>query len=485
MANPIKIYEIKGEDFAKGFSYFSDYPFGGNMAEITNFDPFLDYGYFTPSFGSLITDQTKTSTPKFLTTFNDSGTAKLYVHTDDKLYSVLDGTPYTNTDVSSEINVTNPVGGVAVFKNKYIYAHPASSKVFANSIPVASASNVEILSSATSSEYYRAMCVAPDKNLYIADFSQIAQITNVAGTSGNTAGYYLLESTFEVRDLTSDGNYLIAIADNNASHKISAEGNVGSNRCQVLFYDVNNGRSTPDYIYEFTDSYVTSVKVLDGAVYIFGKDNLWVCNSQTKPKAIFNFQTGSTITEPPRWFFQVHQRNNVIYWCGLTNQKIYAYGSKVAGAKKIFFQPYNTGDNPTCLITSGNNVYVGSNGGNAMLAVLNSAQTKQDATFSTGYFPLEQPYKFAYVKVVMKAKLATGGDISVGMNSLAGEITNYTTKTFSTVGAKQSIIFEKASDSGNPPVANFNEFNLTVVSNQGVSKVEVWATPENNYDQTV
>ena len=58
---PIKIFEIKGQDFAKGYSYFSDFPFGGNMSEIVNFDPFLDYGYFTPSLGSAVTDSSLTS----------------------------------------------------------------------------------------------------------------------------------------------------------------------------------------------------------------------------------------------------------------------------------------------------------------------------------------------------------------------------------------------------------------------------------------
>jgi len=483
MSKPIKIFELKGQDFAKGYSYFSDFPFGGNMSQIVNFDPFLDYGYFTPSLGSAVTDSSLTSTPRFLTTWNSSGTARMYAHTKTKLYSILNGTPWTTTDVSAQIDVTNEITGATIFQNKYIYAHAQATKIFANAFPVALGSNVTILDSGGSNtDNYTPMCVAADKNLYvgIGDIGRIT-VTNAL----NNGAYYALEAGTYCRDLANDGHYLIVIADNNTSHSRTTDGVTGTYRCQVSFYDVNNGRSTPDFKYEFTDSYVSAVKVLDGKVYIFGKDNLWVCNSQTPPTAIFNFQAGSTITEPPKHFFQVHQRNNVIYWIGQTNAKIYAFGSKVAGAKKVFFQPFNTGAQPTCMTTSGNTVYIGSDGNNSMVYVLDSNQTKQTATIGTSYFNLEQPYTFAFAKVIMKNKLATGGSISLGMNSLAGEITDYTTKVFSTVGAKQSIIFNKASDAGNPPVANFNDFNVTVVSNQAVSKVEIWAYPVENYDQTV
>ena len=485
MANPVKIFELKGEDFAKGYSYFTDFPFAGNMSQLANFDPFLDYGYFAPSLGGTVTDDTKTSTPKFITSFTDSGTAKLYVHTDDKLYEVLDGTPYTTTDKSSEINVTEEVTGVASFKSRYIYNRAGDSKTFSNLFPVASASNVEILSSGNTSEHYKPMAVALDKNLYICDGSQIDQITNVIGTSNNTVGYYSIESGMISRDLVNDGHYLVVVADNNSSHTRTSTGSTGSNRCLVLFYDVNNGRSTADYIYEFNDSYVSSVKVLDGAVYIFGKDNLWVCNSQTPPKAIFNFQAGSTITEPPQYAYQVHQRNNVIYWCGQTNAKIYAFGSKVAGTKKVFFQPFNNNSQPTCISTSGDNVYIGSEGSNSMLNVFNASQTKSSASFSTCYFNLEQPYTFAFAKVVCKTKLTSGQSVSFGMNSLVGEITDTQTKSYAQIGAKQSIIFNKASDAGNPPVANFNEFNLSIESSPAISKVEIWGYPVDNHDQTV
>jgi hypothetical protein len=486
MANPVKIFEIKGSDFPKGLSHFSDFPFAGWFNQ-ASFDPFEDYGYFTPPLAEVVTDSSRTSTPKFITSWVESGVSKLYVHTGDKLFEVLDDSPYTTTDESAEITVSAAVGGVASFKNKYIYAHPSTSKVFANAFPVASGSNVEILSSAGSTEFYRPMCVAPDKNLYIGDFSQINQITNVAGTSGNTVAYYNLESGFMVRDMVSDGNYLIVIADNNTSHKIASDGDTGSFRCQVLFYDVNNGRPTADFIHEFTESYLTSVKVLDDGVYIFGKDNLWICNSQTKPRAIFNFQTGSTITEPPRHFFQVSQKNNIILWCGVTNNKIFGYGSKVIGQKKVFIQPYGTASAPQVILLSGSKVYVGTNGNNQMLVVLNTGSTRGSATLATANTLLDTPFKFAFAKVILKNKLATGCSVGFGLNSQdeSAKISNFVTKTFAEIGAKQSILFNISNDASNS-AKMFNEISVTcTVTKSSVQKIEVWGYPIESNDQTI
>lgn len=486
MANPQKIFELKGESFSKGLSYFTDFAFGGLFNE-ASFDPFEDYGYFTPPLESAVTDSSLTSTPKFITTWNDSGTAKLYVHTADKLYEVLDGSPYTTVNKSSEIDVSDIVGGTAVYKSRYIYYQPNNSKIFSNTFPVASGvTNAEILSGFPSNVFYKPMCVAPDKNLYVGCFSQINQITNVTGTSGNISAYYNLESGFVVRDMTTDNNYLIVITDNNLSHTISTDGDTGSYRCQVLFYDVNNGRPTADFIHEFTDSYITAVKVLDGAVYIFGKDNLWICNSQTKPKAIFSFQTGSTITEPPRHFFHVAQKNNTLLWCGETNGKIYGFGSRLSGQKKVFTQPYSASSAPQAIHFSGDKVYVGTNGSNQMLLVFNTGTTRSESTLSTVNIPLDNPFKFAFAKIILKNKLTSGGSVGFGLKSQdnSAKISDFVTKTYAEIGAKQSIIFNVKVDAANN-VKIFNEMTVLCTTNRAIQKIEVWGYPIDNYDQTI
>lgn len=485
MANPIKIYEIKGEDFAKGLSYSTNFPVGGLYSSASVFDPFENYGYHIPSLDAVVTDATKTFTPTILTSVNISGVAYIYCHTPTKLFQVLDGSPYTTTDVTSEISVANPVVGSAIFKGRYIYADGAASNIYSNTIPVASASNVAILTSGATSEHYKPMVIAPDKNLYVCDGGSIDQIQSVTGTATNTQGYYALETGMISRDLTNDGHYLIVVADNNNSHKISSNGVSGNYRCQVLFYDVNNGRSTADYIYEFTDSYVTSVKVLDGAVYIFAKDNLWICNSQTAPKAIFSFKGNSTITEPPERPFQVTIKGNSIHWVA-DNNNTYAYGSMVGGQKKVFYSPYYTSSNQSCITNNGTNFYIGNDGANQMLQVTNTGSTRSLSTLVTARQFLSQAYKFAYAKVIMKQKLSSGGSVYLGMNNSDGNITYATTKVFSTIGAKQSIIFNLENDSSpNASVKEFNDFILTVGSNQAIARVEVYAYPIDNYDQTV
>jgi hypothetical protein len=481
MSTPTKIYELKGEDFTKGLSYSTNFPVGGLYSSASTFDPFEDYGYHIPSLDAVVTDSSLTYTPTVLTSVNISGVAYIYCHTPTKLFKVLDGTPWTTTDVTSSIDVASPVTGAIIFKNKYIYAQSAVAKVYADPIDVTGGATVTIFDSGgSSSELYTPFCVAPDKNLYFG-IGDIGRITDV--TTTNNGSYYTLESGFYVRDLVNDGHYLVAIADNNSSHKVSSNGVSGNYRCQVLFYDVNNGRSTADYIYEFTDSYVTSVKYLDGAVYIFGKDNLWICNSQTAPKAIFSFKGNTTITEPPERHTQVTVKGNSIHWVA-DNNNTYAYGSMVAGQKKVFYSPYYTSSNQSCITNNGTNFYIGNDGANQMLQVTGTGSTRQLATLATAKQFLPQPYKFAFAKVIMKAKLSSGGSVYLGMTTSDGNITFASTKVFSTIGAKQAILFDIVNDT-TASVKEFNDFILTVGANKAIARVEVWAYPIDSYDQTV
>lgn len=482
MSNPIKIFELKGADYAKGLSSKADFPVGGIFNVASNFDPFDLYGYYRPSLDYAITDSSITSTPTVLTNWNDSGTAKIYSHTPTKLYEVLQASPYTTVDKTAQISVTEAVTGAIIFRGRYVYAR--TSEVRSNILPVSSGSDIQILSGFASSEFIHPLAVGPDKNLYVGDFGSIHQIVTVTTTSGNTADKYLLESGMTVRDMVNDGKYLVVIADNNTSHKISSVGIEGNFRCQVLFYDVNSGRSTADYIYEFSDSYLLSVKMLDSNVHIIGKNNFYVCNSVTAPRAFFNFDSGSTITEPPINAYQVVNGKNALYWCGQTNQRIYAYGSMISGIKKVFFQPYAVGHTPSAITFNGTNFYVGTSGANEMLSILNTGSTRTTSSFTTCQQFLPQPYKFAYAKVIMKRKLASGGQVLLGITTEDGNVTFSDTKLYSTIGAKQSIIFNPVNDTV-ANVKSFNNFALTAGSNQAIASVEVWATPIDDHEQIV
>lgn len=487
MATPTKIFELKGEDFAKGLSHKTYFPIGGIFSGAGNFDPFEDYGYFLGSLATVVTDNSITSTPTVLTSWNNAGTAYIYSHTPTKLYQVLDGSPYTTTDVSAQITVTNPVSGATIWKGRYIYHDNVASILRSNTLPVAIGSNTTILSGFATTEYYHPMAIGADKNLYIADYGRIARCILETGTTGNSANYYQLEDYMAVRDLVNDGKYLVVIADNNASFKIGSTGARGNYRCQVLFYDVNSGRSTADYIYEFNDSYLISVKYLDGVIYIIGKENMWACNSVTPPKSIFSFDSNSTITEVPTSPFQVTQNKNSIYWCGQTNGKIYAFGSLVSGTKKVFYQPYSsTGATPSAITTNGTNFYIGTSGSNQMLGITNTGSTRDTSTFAQTSVFLPQSYTFAFVKVIMKNKLSSGGTVTCLVNSLVGNgvVSNTESKSFTAIGAKQSILFN-LNVGGVSTEKVFNDFKLTIGSNQAIARVELWAFPVESYEQAV
>lgn len=479
---PQKIFELKGEDLAKGLSYKSSFPIGGIWGSSENFDPFEDYGYLISTRDYVIANSS-TDTPIVITNWNESGTAKLYVHTATKIREVLADSPYTTVDKSAQINVVSPVTGAALYQGRYIYAQAAVTEIYSNVLPVASASNVRIFNSGGSNTtWYTPMAVAPDKNLYFIH-GDVGKITNAASVDAGVIAYNLEDNMYG-RDLVSDGKYLVVIADNNTSNQRGATPATGAYRCQVSFYDVISGKSTADYIYEFSDSYVTSVRFLDGVVYIFGKDNLWACNSVTPPKIIFSFNSTSTITEPPKTPFQVIQNTNSLFWCGQTNGKIYAFGSLVSGMKKIFYQPYSMGDVPTAITTNGVKFYVGSSGGNHMLSVLNTGSTRTITTSATASNYLSQSYRFAFAKVIMKSKLASGGQVYLGVTNNDGNISFATTKLYSIIGAKQSIIFNLENDTI-ASVKEFNDFKLAVGSNQAIARVELWAFPIDNYDQNI
>lgn len=485
MANPIKIFEIKGEDWAKGLSYSNKFTVGGLFATY-NTDPFKNYGYFSPRKELERVNNLNSTIPRFINSFSESGTKKLYIHGDTSLYEVLDGTPWTGTSKSSEINVASRCTGAIIHKNKYVYAQSeAPGKIRANAIPVASGSDVLILNGLSSSADWNPMCVSPDKYIYFGNSSHIGRLESLTGTSGNTNAYYNLETGFVSRDLVSDGRYLIAIADNNWGRRTNPEADdiTGSYRCQVYFFDVNNGRSTADYIYEFTDSYLISVKVLDGVVYIIGRDNIYACNSQTQPKVVFSFKRNSTITNYPKLFNVVKQNDNFIYWA--SGSYIYSFGSNISGIKKVFATPYAPG-NTTALALSGELVYMGyyNSGASYSETVIGNYNLTQETTgFSTPPIFLPQPFKYAYSKISFRNRESVWG-VSYGLITLTGlEVTNYANKNYNNFGAKDSIIFNKEVDSGNPPVQVFDQFAINLESNVDIYKLEIWAYPVDNYEQ--
>ncbi len=493
MSKPVKIFEVKGDDWMKGLSLKSSSPIGGLFSDITNVDPFDLPGLMQPALDSVLAtdiDPAPTTTPTVISSFQKSGVGYLYVHTPTKLYEVLDGTPYTTVDKTTNIDVTSSVRGAMIFNGYYVYS--LSNTVRARIVPVTSGSDVQIVSLA-SDGIWHPMCVGADGNLYIADYSQIARITKsltagsgVLGTTGNTGDAISVETGMYVRDLVNDGRYLVLIADNNPSGDYNNAGGsvppvpvAGNYRCQVLFWDMV--KSTFDQIYEFNDSYLIGVKYLDGAIYVFGGDNLYVCNIATPPKAIFNFKTGSTITEKPTTPFQIIQARNSIYWCGQSNGSIYAYGSLFPGMKKVFYQPFAVAAVGSAIIYNGTNFYVGTSGTNNFLRVTHSGSTRSGGSVTVASIVLPNAYKFAYAKVVLRRPMASGNSVSFSMQSAQSDyiISDSETKSYNANNIRQTLMFERTpptTDSSDQEV--FEDLQFTLTSNVAVAKVEVWGYPQ-------
>src|SRR5690348_10169840 len=120
MADPQKIFEAKGQDWLKGKSAQYNLPVGGLFRQYKGIDPFEQSGMALPSLTG--TTVTPTNAIQFLQSWNDGTTAYVYGQSNTKLYRYLKDSPYTETDVTSQITVGTTVVGSAVWKGRYIYA---------------------------------------------------------------------------------------------------------------------------------------------------------------------------------------------------------------------------------------------------------------------------------------------------------------------------------------------------------------------------
>lgn len=492
---PVKIFELSGDKWRDGMSLQTASAVGGIFSSTTNFDPFEITGMMQCSLASATgADSSITSTPTTIQSFQKSGVGYLYAHTPTKLYEVLDGSPYTTVDKTANISVASSVRGSIIFNGYYVYS--LSNTVRARIVPVTSGSDVQILALSTDGTWHP-MCVGADKNLYIADYAVIGKITNslaagngVLGTTNNVGTAVSLENGMYARALVNDGRYLVILADNNPSGDYNNTGGTtppvpvtGNYRCQVLYWDMV--KSSFDQIYEFTDSNIIGGAFLDGGIYVFTGNGIYVTNISTAPKQIFSFRTGSSITEKPTTPFQITTDKNSIYWCGQSNGSIYAYGSLYPGMKKVFYQPFNSSYTPSAIISTGTNFYIGTSGSNNMLRVTGTGSTRNTGSISTAPLSLPQDYKFDFIKVTMQQPLASGDTIDAYMNTQNGNavITNTNVKNFSTIGAKQTILFDRKYAGSGLDVETFNDFSLVVSSAKAIKSVEVWATPQENYSQ--
>ena len=474
-AQPEKILEIRGEDWFKGLSYQSGLPYGGIFQSATNFDPFGAVGRMKPT----TTPVQDTGTPvasniRYMASGQESGTNYIYSWAD------TGGTPSlwrTNlntgatTDQSSTITATSSSArGLIVYGGYLIYARETEIK---SVILPGLGTNEQILTTGVTTGLEHVFTIGADLNIYFTNGNSIGKLINGtgfrnAGIASNSATYFSLEAGMTIRHLVNDGRYLVIIADNAGAS--TAGGKVN---CMIGFWDYTSTTLTQRF--DFQETGLVGGVFMDGAIYVFGKNYLYVTNISTFPKSIFSFTTGSTITTAPTSPAQISQQGNSILWASGTG--IYGYGSLISGSKKIFYNPYTFPASVTAfmsmILAGGLFVYGGTTGSKLYNTLSGSTAI---ASIVTSQVPLPQPFRFDWAKIVTRLPLSSGESITFSVNSQAGvgAITGDSTFSYANQSEKQTYIFGPSG--GGSAKKYFEEFYMTLLSNTSIERIELWGT---------
>jgi hypothetical protein len=480
-----KILELKNADWMKGVSAQPNLPVGGLFQRFSGCDPFEQGGLALPSLTGV--QQALATTPRVITNFNIAGVGYIYSHSDTKLYQVLTVSPFTVVDVTAQIYqhisgglAANKIFNSIIWKGSYVYASQNSSgtiELFANSIPVAAGNDIVLHSGVGGSTTadFMPMCVGADGNLYTGNYFSIGVITSVTGTTGN-ATTHNIDDGYTIRDMVSDGRYLVIIADNNT---IPNSGRItGKYKCKIYFWDMvqtdAGNRIIADVIYEINDSYLIAAKFLENGVYVFGYNGIYVCNIATSPRMIRPFLiTVSSIFGRPVNPAQLIDYKGSIYWVDGVNalsDGILAYGNPITGDKKIWYQPYHTdGTLATALSVAGNNFIVGSTLG---LQFFNTGTTRGQMVIQTLDTNMLAPHRFDYVKVVLGQPLSAGQSVICQVYSQNHtKLMSTETKSYTAANSKQQLMFRPVKTTTNQP-DRFEDIDVLIISNGAPAPLE-------------
>lgn len=476
------IFELTGKDFLTGYSIQAGQPENGIFQNALGFDPFNKRGYLVPSLQpSALSDPT--GAVKCINSWFESTTGYVLVQTASNLYRYAVDSPYGQTSYTSKMTITSPIAGAIVWADPssgtlyYIYAQWSSDvKVFSNNL-AASPTETQIMTNSpiTSNNDIRPFCIGSDNNLYIGHTGYIGRITNPT-TNDNDHSHFALDYGFTPRWIVSDGYYLVIMADNN--HVTTTSRTVGNYKCKIYFWD--KYKATADVIHTFSDSYIIGGAFLNDKVYVFGYNGIYVCNIVTSPKMIWDFRGNSTITNRPISPYQIVGGSDRIYW-GDGNTST---GSDIFAIKDTtLYSPYithSTTAGHAALELVGTSLFAATS--TPKLYVHNVGSTAGNLTAQTATIRLDQPHTLDYVKVVLKSPMSSGQAVAVNMwDSNASVIMDTNTRSFSTNGAKKTLIF-KATPSSNSK-KRFNDFYLQVNPQSGVAieRVSVYATPMDDH----
>ena len=468
----------------KGISAQPNLPVGGLFQQFSGCDPFEQGGLALPSLTPAT--QALSNTPKILTNFNSGGNGYVYAHCATKLYQVLNTSPYTVTDVTSNITVRTDIKNAIVWKGYYIYANTDAGfpDIRSNTLPVSGTDTQINAGPWQSSDFdFAPMCVGADGNLYVGNYGRVNEMTTPTGTSGNTT-YFIIDNGFTVRDLVNDGRYLVIVADNNTISLGSAQ--PGKYQCRVYFWDMvqtdGSGRIIADAVWDINDSYLIAAKLLDNVVYVIGYNGLYVCNVATSPKFLRAFPlTANFYFGRPLNSRQVTVNKGSIYWVDGSlpgSAGIMAYGNPITGQPKIFYQPYlKTGASlATCLSVAGNKFICGDSA--PELQFFNTGSSRGTVTVLSLDTNMVQPHRYDATKVVLGQPLASGQSVTCQVYCQNhSQLISTETKVFNSANPKQNLIFKPVRTSTNQP-DKFEDIDIQVTSTgAAIQRVSVYATP--------
>lgn len=484
-----KILEFKSDDFMKGISAQPNVAKGGLFQTIYNYDPFEQGGVLLPSLTPAA--QGLSTLSKFLTSWDDgAGTQYLYGLGTTKLYRILKNSPYTVSDQTAQINQHLTFGtaanhiGHTIWKGKYIYATVTSTNngcIMANALPVASGSDV-LIQSAFNERTLITFCVGADLNLYFNWQDNVIGVITDATTTNTTI--YKIDDGFKIRHMINDGRYLVILADTNAS--VATSRVTGDYKCRVYFWDMKNV-DTNNYIdcsggakYEFSDSYLIGGAYLDGGIYFFGYNGLYLCNVATFPHMIRPFTSNTLKMGRPTNPYQIAAKNGSLYWLDGTtsvNHYVYAYGNPITGQQKIFYIPYDTTVTAVSqALLAADNIIVAND--IPSLYFFSTGSTRGTLTFSSLSTLLPQPYTYGYAKVVLQQNMAAAQSVEVvtttknAVSTISDE-----TKSYSAANAKQTHKFDRTIIGSNQPT-KMEDITLSLVSvGAGIQRVCVYGSP--------
>lgn len=477
MSTPIKILEVGGEAWMSGISLQPYLNIGGLFREATNFDPFEQIGiYKTSLVGREWGASTVAVAGLFNVEANISNTPYFYNFGNDTVYRVkVTGSVSNVQNMSAHITGMTNMRGAGAYKNKILYASNDTLK--ARPTDISTGSEVTLLSNLETANHI--MKDGADQYFYMTNKNHLAKITNVDGTTGNDAQYYTFEDDIVLRDLESDGKYLVIAGDNNGSTDLTFR---MVSKCFVAFWNMKS-QDFSQY-WEFKDSNVIAIQKIENDILVFGRNNIYICNVDSPPQVLMSLMGNSNIVQPVsgnNTGAVTSAGDGVVMWGG--TDTVYAYGRVHPSLKRIFYKPYSlTTNNVSSLFHTGSFLFATTDG---TFQILDFAQgsTRQTSTVSIAGIDFKTKYKLSFVKVILNEALESGEsvDVLIKTENDTRTILSSNEWQYASDGTNSSHMFyPKQSSSSSSVIAGlFEDVTKIQIINKkaAIRRVEVWAEP--------